>query len=108
MWAGRTVGAMDGAIEPPGMGLRRVLPTHTAPPSHGMQAFDVAVASAGAGLQALPTPTTIGWADAALQLGVVADLITLETCLPTTPDTTHEAWFFEGRRPRRHPDRRFA
>ncbi|WP_222943082.1 hypothetical protein, partial [Stenotrophomonas maltophilia] len=30
---GRTVGAMDGAIEPPGMGLRRVLPTHTAPPN---------------------------------------------------------------------------
>ena len=24
-WAGGTVGAMDGAIEPPGMGLRRVL-----------------------------------------------------------------------------------
>ncbi len=33
VWVGRTVGAMDGAIEPPGMGLRRVLPTHTAPPS---------------------------------------------------------------------------
>ena len=33
VWAGRTVGAMDGAIEPPWMGLRRVLPTHTAPPS---------------------------------------------------------------------------
>ena len=32
----RTVGAMDGAIEPPWMGLRRVLTTHTAPPSHGM------------------------------------------------------------------------
>jgi len=32
----RTVGAMDGAIEPPWMGLRRVLPTHTVPPSHGM------------------------------------------------------------------------
>ncbi|WP_189720001.1 hypothetical protein [Stenotrophomonas maltophilia] len=25
--------AMDGAIEPPGTGLRRVLPTHTAPPN---------------------------------------------------------------------------
>jgi len=35
VWVGRTVGAMDGAIEPPWMGLRRVLPTHTAPPSHG-------------------------------------------------------------------------
>jgi len=33
VWVGRTVGAMDGAIEPPGMGLRRVLPTHTAPPN---------------------------------------------------------------------------
>jgi len=33
VWVGRTVGAMDGAIEPPGMGSRRVLPTHTAPPS---------------------------------------------------------------------------
>ncbi len=28
---------MDGAIEPPGMGLRRVLPAHTAPPSTGIQ-----------------------------------------------------------------------
>ena len=33
MWVGRTVGAMDGAIEPPWTGLRRVLPTHTAPPN---------------------------------------------------------------------------
>ncbi|AVJ34135.1 hypothetical protein CLM74_15830 [Stenotrophomonas sp. MYb57] len=33
VWVGRTVGAMDGAIEPPWMGLRRVLPTHTAPPT---------------------------------------------------------------------------
>ncbi|WP_312787653.1 hypothetical protein, partial [Stenotrophomonas indicatrix] len=33
VWVGRTVGAMDGAIEPPWMGLRRVLPTHTAPPN---------------------------------------------------------------------------
>ncbi|AVK73167.1 hypothetical protein D7Y46_03085 [Stenotrophomonas maltophilia] len=33
VWVGRTVGAMDGAIEPPGMGLRRVLPAHTAPPN---------------------------------------------------------------------------
>jgi len=32
-------------------------------------------------------PAAEGWADAALQLGVAADLITLETCLPTTPDT---------------------
>jgi hypothetical protein len=30
---GRTVGAMDGAIEPPRTGLRRVLPIHTAPPA---------------------------------------------------------------------------
>ncbi|AYA91429.1 hypothetical protein PEM_12015 [Stenotrophomonas sp. Pemsol] len=37
VWVGRTVGAMDGAIEPPGMGLRRVLPAHTAPPPHGSQ-----------------------------------------------------------------------
>ena len=33
VWVGRTVGAMDGAIEPPWMGLRRVLPAHTAAPS---------------------------------------------------------------------------
>ena len=33
VWACRTVGAMDGAIEPPWMGLRRVLPTHTPPPT---------------------------------------------------------------------------
>ncbi len=33
MWVGRTVGAMDGAIEPPWMGLRHVLPTHMAPPN---------------------------------------------------------------------------
>ncbi|WP_164079768.1 hypothetical protein [Stenotrophomonas maltophilia] len=33
VWVGRTVGAMDGAIEPPWKGLRRVLTTHTAPPS---------------------------------------------------------------------------
>jgi len=32
VWGGRTVGAMDGAIEPPWTGLRRVLPPHTAPP----------------------------------------------------------------------------
>ena len=31
----RTVGAMDGAIEPPRKGLRRVLPGHTVPPPHG-------------------------------------------------------------------------
>ncbi len=33
MWAGGTVGAMDGAIEPPGMGLRRVPPADTALPA---------------------------------------------------------------------------
>ena len=33
VWVGRTVGAMDGAIEPPWMGSRRVLPTHTAHPT---------------------------------------------------------------------------
>jgi len=33
VWACRTVGAMDGAIEPPWMGSRRVLQAHTAPPS---------------------------------------------------------------------------
>ena len=49
VWVGRTVGAMDGAIKPPWMGLRRVLPTHAAPPPHGMPASAVAVASAGAG-----------------------------------------------------------
>ncbi len=32
--AGRTVGAMDGAIEPPGTGLRRVLPAAPVPPNH--------------------------------------------------------------------------
>ncbi|HDS1825919.1 TPA: hypothetical protein QEM95_04715 [Stenotrophomonas maltophilia] len=35
---------MDGAIEPPWTGLRRVLPTHTAPPSRRKPAFGVAVA----------------------------------------------------------------
>ncbi len=55
--ASRTVGAMDGAIEPPRMGLRRVLLAPTTPPSHGNPAFAwavaaavvVALASAGAG-----------------------------------------------------------
>ncbi len=62
---GRTVGAMDGAIEPPWMGLRRVLTTHTAPPSHGMHA--VAVASAVASTlrrvqgAALPNPLKCLW-----------------------------------------------
>ncbi len=50
-------GRVYGVSCPPGMGLRRVLPTHTAPPSHGMHAVAVAVgvapalalASAGAG-----------------------------------------------------------
>ncbi len=51
--ASRTVGAMDGAIEPPWMGLRRVLLAPTAPPAHRKPALAVAVAvalaSAGAG-----------------------------------------------------------
>ena len=47
VWVGRTAGAMDGAYEPTGTYLRRVLPTHTAPPSHGYPAFDVAVALSG-------------------------------------------------------------
>ncbi len=34
MWLCRTVGAMDGAIEPPRTGLRRALHSHIAPPSH--------------------------------------------------------------------------
>ena len=33
VWVGRTVGAMDGAIEPPWMGLRHFLPTQIAPPN---------------------------------------------------------------------------
>ncbi|MNI95503.1 hypothetical protein D3C73_1537780 [compost metagenome] len=33
-WGCRTVGAMDGAIEPPRMGLRRVLQAQPTPPSH--------------------------------------------------------------------------
>jgi len=33
VWAGGTVGAMDGAIEPPWTGLRRVPPAHTALPT---------------------------------------------------------------------------
>ncbi|MBN5031961.1 hypothetical protein JY419_21230, partial [Stenotrophomonas maltophilia] len=48
VWVGRTVGAMDGAIEPPWTGLRRVLPTHTAPPnqqkSRAALAFELALA----------------------------------------------------------------
>ncbi len=54
-----TVGAMDGAIEPPGTGLRRVLQPHTAPPNPQQPraalalALALALASAGAGLQAL-------------------------------------------------------
>ncbi len=55
--ASRTVGAMDGAIEPPWMGLRRVLLASTAPPAHRKPALAVALAvavasalaSAGAG-----------------------------------------------------------
>ncbi len=57
VWGSRTVGAMDGAIEPPGTGLRRVLQPHTAPPnpqqSRAALALALALASAGAGLQAL-------------------------------------------------------
>ena len=57
VWVGRTVGAMDGAIEPPWTGLRRVLPTHTAPPNPQKPraasalalALALALASAGAG-----------------------------------------------------------
>ncbi len=52
VWVGRTVGAMDGAIEPPGTGLRRVLPTHTAPPNpqkpRAAFAFALALALASA------------------------------------------------------------
>ncbi|WP_219906210.1 hypothetical protein, partial [Stenotrophomonas sp. Nf4] len=52
-----------GAIEPPWMGLRRVLPTHRAPPNQQKASsvldVDVALASAGAGLQALPTKTPL-------------------------------------------------
>jgi hypothetical protein len=59
-WVGRTVGAMDGAIEPPWMGLRRVLPTHTAPPNkqktRAALAVAVAVDSAGAGRNPADTP----------------------------------------------------
>ncbi len=55
VWGCRTVGAMDGAIEPPGTGLRRVLQPHTAPPKpqQPRAALAAALASAGAGLQAL-------------------------------------------------------
>ncbi len=57
VWGRRTVGAMDGAIEPPGTGLRRVLQPHTAPPNpqqpRAALALALALASAGAGLQAL-------------------------------------------------------
>ncbi|VEE54515.1 Uncharacterised protein [Stenotrophomonas maltophilia] len=66
VWAGRTVGAMDGAIKPPGMGLRRVLPAHTAPPPRKPAvavASAFAIDSAGAGLQALldPPHTVMVW-----------------------------------------------
>src|SRR6185437_995633 len=61
MWVGRTVGAMDGAIEPPWTGLRRVLPTHTAPPSQqkasAAVAFDVAVALGPRRVQGAALPT---------------------------------------------------
>ena len=52
VWACRTVGAMDGAVEPPWTGLRRVLQAHTAAPSHGMLAVAVAVAVASASASA--------------------------------------------------------
>ncbi len=73
-------------------GLRRVLPTHTVPPSSQTTQSRLLLLTlpwleAGAGCNPAEPPTTVGWADAALQLGVDADLITLETCLPTTPDT---------------------
>ncbi|HGM7308494.1 TPA: hypothetical protein ACKP7U_001120, partial [Stenotrophomonas maltophilia] len=46
---------MDAAIEPPWMGLRRVLPVHVAPPTHGMPAFAFAFAVEVAGQRpALP------------------------------------------------------
>ena len=57
MWVDRTVGAMDGAIEPPWMGLRRVLATHTAPPNQKTRAaFDLASASASASAGAGRSP----------------------------------------------------
>ncbi|SNT83171.1 hypothetical protein SAMN02744786_3004 [Stenotrophomonas sp. CC120222-04] len=43
----------QGAIEPPGTGLRRVLQPHTAPPNPQQPRTALALASAGAGLQAL-------------------------------------------------------
>ncbi len=62
VWVGRTVGAMDGAIEPLWTGLRRVLTTHTAPPSHAMPLLlwplPLLRLVAGAGLQALPITLT--------------------------------------------------
>ncbi|QBR43217.1 hypothetical protein DAIF1_07440 [Stenotrophomonas indicatrix] len=48
VWVGRTVGAMDGAIEPPWTGLRRVLPTHTAPPNPQKPRAALALALASA------------------------------------------------------------
>ncbi|AWH33451.1 hypothetical protein C1930_11545 [Stenotrophomonas sp. SAU14A_NAIMI4_8] len=52
VWVGRTAGAMDGAYEPTRTYLRRVLPTHTAPPSPRNPAFDVAPTGVqGAALQ---------------------------------------------------------
>ncbi|MCX2894015.1 hypothetical protein ORG27_10530, partial [Stenotrophomonas lactitubi] len=49
VWACRTAGAMGGAYEPPGMGLRRVLQAHIAPPSLGRPEVAFDVDSAGAG-----------------------------------------------------------
>ncbi len=43
---GGTDGAIHGAIEPPGTGLRRVLPTHTAPPNPQKRRAALALASA--------------------------------------------------------------
>ena len=48
VWVGRTVGAMDGAIEPPWTGSRRVLPTHTTPPNPQKPRAALALALASA------------------------------------------------------------
>ncbi len=108
----RGVSGMDAATKPPGTGLRRPRkPTVSRHPTECpllLLLRPLPWLEAGAGCNPAEPPTTVVWPDAALQLGASAYLITLETCLPTTPDTHHEAWFFEGRRPRRHPDRRLA
>ncbi len=58
VWACRTAGAMDGAYEPPGTGLRRVLQAHTAPPNP--QQSRVAVAPAVA--PAVAVAVAVAWA----------------------------------------------